>query len=214
VATYNQAIDDAHRSLNDALRTRYPDTVTFPYAQDGVREVAMLRPDLFVTTRDLACTPGEVEQTVAPDLYILDVLNVVGGSSVTKADLDTMRRYQRSWMTDTADEAENWFPIINDQTKRPQANFFIYPKAPAAQSLRVQTVSDPLATLPSAATETMPIPDQLLPAIASYIIFRCEMVDDEHVVSQRAQAAYTNFATILGVSEKNRKTIVQEGRPH
>ncbi|HQR20118.1 MAG TPA: hypothetical protein PKV98_04590 [Burkholderiaceae bacterium] len=214
MATYNDAITGAHRSLNDSAKTRYPDSATFPYAQDAIREIAMLRPDLFTLTGTINCTAGTVEQTLpAGGLYVIDIHGVVGGRAVTKGDLKTLARYRRDWRTDTAGPCENWFPIIDDQTKRPQPKYLIYPKAPAAQQLTAQYAYDPIITSPpTSVNDTMPVPDQFLPAVESYIIFRCEMADDEHVTSGRAQAAYTNFATIIGVDEKTRKMIVIEGR--
>jgi hypothetical protein len=218
VASYQNAIDGARKSLNDRNKVRYPDADCLVFAIDGVREVAFNRPDLFmVNDAELSCVVDAVKQSVAglspKGLYVIDVLDVKDGSAITKGDLETLRRFRPSWRTDTSDEAQNWFPITNDQSKRPQAEFFVYPPAPTGQKLHVQYVQDPIAGNTPALADAIPLPDNLVPAIESYIIFRCEMADDEHVVQQRAQAAYSNFATILGISEKTRKLIVQEGKP-
>lgn len=214
MGTYNDAINGAHRSLNDSARTRYPDTVTFEYAKDAIREIAVVRPDMFTVRGVVTCIAG-VEQSVAPNgLYVVDVIGVVNGRAVTKGDHETLRRHRRNWRDDPAGPCENWFPLLTDQTKRPHPVFFIYPPAPPGQVLQVQMCMDPfVAGEPANANVVMPIDAQLLPAVESYIIFRCEMADDEHVVQQRAQAAYTNFATIIGADEKASKTILIEGRP-
>jgi hypothetical protein len=213
VATYSDAIAGAHRSLNDASAVRYTAAATFAYAQDAIREIATLRPDLFISVAIINCTAGVVDQSIGTaGVYLVDVVGVVNGRAVVKGDLPTLMRYRRNWRYDTAGECENWFPVVDDATKRPSASFIIYPKAPVGQQLITHVVVEPILGTPVVADE-MPVPDQLLPAVESYIIFRCEMADDEHVNSGRAQAAYTNFATILGVDEKTRKTIVIEGRP-
>jgi hypothetical protein len=211
--TYADAITGAHTVLNDVARARYTDANTFLYAQDAVREIAMLRPDLFVTTTNIACVAGTRQSLGADGLYVIDVIGVVGGRAVTKADLKTLARYNPNWQNDDAGECENWFPLYDDQTKRPQPQFIIYPPASVGQVLTVQHAYDPLATPPSAASETVPLPDQLKPAVEAYIVFRAESVDDEHVNSGRAAQFYTSFQTILGLSEKAKKTVIQEGRP-
>jgi hypothetical protein len=209
MATYKDAIDGARKPLNDAAKIRYPDADLFLWAQDGIRETAFARPDLFTLLAPVTCVAGAL-QTVAtatvPGLYVLDVQNVVGGSAVNKGDLDTLRRYARNWQNDDDDEAENWFPVTDDLAKRPQP-------APAGQVVMASYVIDPLATIPASTSVVMPIPDNLLPAIESYVVFRAESIDDEHVNSGRSQAAYANFRSILGIAEKARKMNAPEGRP-
>jgi hypothetical protein len=217
MATYSDAITGAHRTLNDSARTRYPDIVTFEYAQDALREIYTARPDMFVGVGNVPCGDGVAKDghveidAGAVGLYVLDVISVAGGRAVTRGDFETLRRYRPTWRTDPVGPCQHWFPMPTDQMKRPDSKFLIYPPAPEGQELVVQFVS--LLVLPTAQADLIQLPDYLLPAIESYIVFRCEMVDDEHVVQQRAQAAYTNFATIIGVDDKAQKTVVLEGRP-
>jgi hypothetical protein len=217
MATFQIAIDNARLSLNDKLKVRYPDAACLVFGADGVRETAILRPDLFTITQAIACIPGQLVQTVDTavprGLYVIDVQGVVGGKAVHKADFDTMRRFNPNFRNDAAGPAENWFPITDDQTKKPQPTYYIYPKAPSGQQLITQYVYDPLDGVTVTLSTPIPLADQLIPAIESYVIFRAEMGDDEHAVSGRAQAAYSNFMQLLGVAEKSRKMIVQEGRP-
>ena len=216
MATFQQAIDSARIPLNDAAKVRYPDDVLLGYAIDAVREIAVYRPDLFRTLGPLACVAGDVRTSVAqcnpPGLYIIDVHNVQGGDAVTKADFDTLRRLRPGWRNDPAGPAQNWFPVTVDQSKRPQAEFYHYPKAPAGQTLWVEYVKEPFTTTPVYA-DTIPLDAQLTPAVQAYITFRAESVDDEHVLTQRAAQEYTRFAQIVGIAEAKRKTVVTEGRP-
>lgn len=39
--------------------------------------------------------------------------------------------------------------------------------------------------------------DELLPIVSDYVVARCEFVDDEHVVAERAQAFYALFTSGL-----------------
>lgn len=213
--TFQQAIDTARIPLNDAAKVRYPDDMLLSFAIDAVREIAVYRPELFIITQNVPCTAGQAMQTVETanpiGLYVIDVQGVTGGNAVNKGDLDTLRRFRPGWRNDTAGPAENWFPITDDVTKRPQPKFYVYPKPPAGQQLIVQYVREPLPTIPVIG-DVIPLDDQLTPAVSSYITFKAESIDDEHVLTQRAAGEYQRFAQIVGISEAKRKNIIIEGR--
>lgn len=215
MATFQSAIDDARLTLNDKDKVRYTDANLFVFALDGVREVALARPDLFTITGNLPTTTLYVRHSVAacspPGLYVLDVHNVNGGRAVLKSDFDTVRRFYPNWRQETPAPAENWWPAAGDQTKRPTKEFYIYPPAPAGQVLLVQYVRDPLVGT-EVISDDIPLPDQLKPAISAYVAYRAESIDDEHVLTQRAAQGYSIFANLVGIDEGKRKNIVIEGR--
>lgn len=214
MATFKQAADQATLVLTDPGNVRYTLATLFGYGLDAIREIAVARPDLFMVTAPVACTPGTVLQDIPINgLYLLAIHGVVDGPAILEADLDTIKRYQPSWMTDEAGPAEDWFPISIDTTKRPQTQFYIYPKAPNSQSLLCQYVLDPLYGNAFTIDSAMPIPDILMSAVWNYMVYRAESIDDEHVLTQRAAQCYTTFANIVSIEEKNRKTIVIEGNP-
>ncbi len=209
MGTFQQAADTARLVLGDPEKVRYPDDVMLTFGADAVREIAMEREDLFAVVANVACTPGTVRQTVSGagngyGLHVVDVQGIVGGDAITMGDLLNLRQFQPSWMRDPAGPAQNWFPIAVTEAKKPTHDFYIYPKAPNAQSLVVHFVKDPFAGgNPSIGTE-IPIPDEFLPAVEWYMVFRAESGDEEHVNSNRAAQAYQMFSAIVSGEAKEK----------
>jgi hypothetical protein len=220
------ALNDDPDGASPTLRFHTDDEL-MAYTVAGARETAILRPDLFVAEHEYTCQAGNVLQDAASvgALYVIDVMGVKGGTNlpgggapyataVLKADLDTMRRFDRSWALRDAATAENWFPYPSDQSKRPQSKFYIYPKAPANQALGLQVVQDPWHGITvSLETELAVMPKEILEVQFEYVVFRAESKNDESALSQRAIASWNRFVDVLGRSELKRKIVQQEGRP-
>lgn len=165
------------------------------YVNEGLKEAAILRPDLFSTVGDMTCVAGQCEQAITfqDATRLLDVLCIHGGTALTPFDRATMDQFRPGWRTDAAGPAQNWSPLNNDPLQ-----FFIYPKAPAGQVLDVRYVRNPGTY---ALGDTIgDLPESYAPALASYVVFRAESKDDEHVLSQRAAAQYAVFKSLFGVS--------------
>lgn len=178
---------------NDSVLYRKEDVELLGYVNEGMREVSVLRPDMFMTIGDLLCTAGEVEQTVTfSDAQVLvEVIGIHGGSDVTLFDMTAMSAFNPGWRTDTAGTARQWARKDNDPLR-----FYIYPKAPAtAQTLDVRYIKNPtVLALTDSITE---IPSGYLPALVDYIIYRAESADDEHSNSGRSAAHYQSFVSKL-----------------
>lgn len=54
--TFNQVVSDARVDLNDAAATRYTSADLLRFANDGIREVKKVRPDLFFNSYGTALT--------------------------------------------------------------------------------------------------------------------------------------------------------------
>ncbi len=209
MGTFQQAADTARLVLGDPEKVRYPDDVMLTFGADCVREIAMAREDLFAVVQDVACTPGTVRQTVGGasngyGLHVIDVQGIVDGDAITMGDLLNLRQFQPSWRNDTAGPAQNWFPIAVTEAKKPVHDFYIYPKAPNAQSLVVHFVQDPFAGGDPSISDDIPLPDEFLPAVEWYMVFRAEAGDEEHVNSNRAAQAYQMFGSIVGVEAREK----------
>lgn len=165
------------------------------YVNEALKEAAVLRPDLFTSVKAFPCVVGQCEQTLdyADTARLLDVLCITGGAALTPMDRMSMDQFRPAWRTDPAGPAVQWSPLEGDPLR-----FFIYPKAPAAQTLDVKYVRIP-ATYELADVIT-DLADTFEPALADYVIYRTEMKDDEHALSQRAGAHYTAFKAKLGAN--------------
>lgn len=178
----------------NAMAFRQADEELLLYVQEGVREIALMRPDLFSTVVQFACVPGQCEQaiTYAQGQRIVDVLCITGGAAVWMTDRASMDAFRPSWRTDAAGPAENWFPLQADPLR-----FFIYPKAPDPQSLDIRVLRVPAANYALDTTIT-DLPETFEPALADYVIYRSESKDDENVLTERAAAHFTAFKSKAG----------------
>ena len=177
----------------DAALPRQSDAELLSYVQEGLREAAVMRPDLFSTVGDMTCTPGQCEQSITfqDAVSLMDVLCIHGDMALTPFDRTTMDQFNPAWRTDAAGPAEQWAPLNGD----PLA-FFIYPPAPSGQVLDVRYVRNPAVY---ALDDTIgDLPAAYQPALADYVVYRTESKDDEHVLTQRAASHYAAFKSKFG----------------
>lgn len=197
--TPQDIINQARHITNDAGTSaaiyRQDDAELLSYVNEALKEAVVLRPDLFSTVGDMTCIAGQCEQSITflDAVQLLDVLCIHGGRALTPFDRASMDLFRPGWRTDAAGEAQNWAPLQGDPLQ-----FFIYPKAPAAQVLDVRYVRNPGTY---ALGDTIgDLPATYAPALANYVVFRAESKDDEHVLSQRAAAYYAAFKANFGAS--------------
>jgi hypothetical protein len=118
------------------------------------------------------------------------VLCIHGGNALTPFDMPTMNAFRPGWRADAEGPAKQWTRKPGDPLR-----FFIYPKAPASQTLDVSYIRIPLTLgLDDAINE---IPAGFLPALVDYVIYRAESADDEHSNSGRAANHYQSFVALI-----------------
>jgi hypothetical protein len=185
----------------DASSYRVSDTKLTGYANDFVRELALLRPDLFATIGEIPCVDATVLQ-VAPGaaLVLMDILQVKNGAVVTESKRAHFDRFNRTWMTDTAAAAESWMPDDKDPRR-----FFIYPKSTTGQVLIGKWAELPAEMADLNATIPSQVLPALYPAMHHYMVFRIEAKDDEYAVSGRAKLFYDAFAALVGAEKATTK---------
>jgi hypothetical protein len=188
--TPQDVITTARYILNDTSSSspRQSDDELLGYVNEGVKTVQTLRPELFSTVGDFLCQVGQCEQSLvfASATALIEVLSIHGGAAVTQFDLDAMTRFNPGWRTDAEGAAKQWARFSNDQLK-----FFIYPKAPADQTIDVRYVRTPAVF--ALADQITDLPLGLQPALVDFVVYRAESKDNEHVLSQRAAAALATF---------------------
>lgn len=186
-------IADARPILNDTVEDyRYATDDLLVYVNDAIKQAAILRPDLFSTIGDYVCIPGQCEQSLDFEdaVSLIEVLCHHNGNAILPFDLDAMSAFNPAWRTETAAAATQWAKFANDPLK-----FFVYPKAPVAQSIDVRYVRRPGSyALNDSITE---LSDVYKPALVDYVVGMAESRDDEHVISQRAAQFITLFTSRL-----------------
>jgi hypothetical protein len=194
-----QVIDNARVTLNDSAKVRYPDAECFQYILDAFRQACLARPDLFSITGTVTCVVG-VEQTLPSTAwFVIDVIGTVGGDDIEEGDYETLRAYNPGWRNEPAGPAVNWFRFPQKDDLGPNNKFYVTPPAAGGELVKaVWADFDPSALT---ITSAIMVPEQYVPALEAYIIFRAEAKDDEHVVTGRASLFSAAFDQALRVGQ-------------
>jgi hypothetical protein len=189
--TPQDVITGARWILNDTdtVAPRQTDPELLGYVNDGLREMVALQPMIFSTIGDMICDAESCEQAVTFDdaAALIEILCIHNGAALTPFDLMAMSAFNPGWRSDASGPARQWTRFANDALR-----FYIYPKAPdTLQILDVRYARVPTAY---ALTDTITdIPITLQPALIDYVVYRSELKDNEHVLSQRAAQLYQSF---------------------
>jgi len=188
-------ITTVRRIIQDETTTyRYSDAFLLDLCNQGLKRIQLLRPDLFAFVSTVACTQGEVIQSAPSDsLRIIEVYSIVGGTGLVEADREVLDQTIPTWPNDAEAAAINWMRHVRNPNK-----FFIYPQAPAAQSLDIEYSQVP-PTYDGTTTVTL-LPDAYIPALVDVVVFLAESIDNEHVTSGRAKMYQELFMAELGAT--------------
>ena len=195
----NDVITEVRRMLQDENTTyRYSDAVLLGFANQALKRIAVLRPDLFAYVSTITCVQNEVIQSAPADsLRIIEVFSVSGGNGVIETNRESLDQAYPQWMNDTASTCTNWMRHTRNANK-----FFIYPKAPAAQVLDIEYAQTP-PTYDGTTTVTL-LTDSYFPIVVDATVFIAESIDNEHVNSNRAQLFQQSFTQALGIGIQSR----------
>jgi hypothetical protein len=195
----NDVITEVRRLLQDEnAPQRYSDTVLLGFANQALKRTSVLRPDLFAFMGTVACTENAVLQSTPTDsIRLIEVFSVQGGDGITETNREILDQSYPQWINDTAGACRNFMRHTRNPNK-----FFIYPKAPANQTLVVEYSQSP--PVYDGTTAVALLPDAFLPAIVDGTVYLAESVDNEHVNSGRAELFLKSFTQALGVSASNR----------
>ena len=201
----DDVVTEVRRILQDTNSPqRYSDDVLIGFANQALKRIAVLRPDLFAYIGEIPCTDGEVVQSMPSDsIRLIEIYRVKDGNGVIETNREALDQALPTWMNDTAGPAVNFMRHVRNANK-----FFIYPKAPASQILigeYAQTPPDYDGT-----TTVALLPDAYEPVVIDATVFIAESVDNEHVNSNRAQLFQQSFTQSLGVSAQSREVTDPE----
>ena len=190
-----QLLQDSN--TNSALR-RYDDDILLGFANQTLKRIAVIRPDLFSMIGEVTCTVGEVLQSPPTDsIRIMDILRVKLGNSVREVNRQTMDQSHPEWADDDAGPCVNWMRHPRNANK-----FFIYPKAPTGQILICEySQSPPIYDL---TTEVALLPDAYFPCVVDGVVYLAEAVDSEHVNNQRADMFQRSLTGALTAALESR----------
>ena len=195
----NDVVTEVRRIVQDTnTPQRYSDTVLIGFANQALKRIAVLRPDLFAFIGDITNTADTVVQSMPSDsIRLIEIYNVKGGSGITETNRESLNQAYPSWMNDTAAPAVNFMRHTRNANK-----FFIYPKAPANQILDIEYAQTP-PTYDGTTTVAL-LGDAYSPVVIDATVFIAESIDNEHVNSNRAALFQQSFTQALGVGIQSR----------
>ncbi|NBO25439.1 MAG: hypothetical protein EBU96_01340 [Actinobacteria bacterium] len=183
----SSVIIEARRLLQDnVVPYRYSDPVLLGFANQALKRMAVLRPDLFAYLTTIPTTAGTNIQSIPSDgIRIMEIFQVDGGNAVTEASRESLDETYPGWMNVAAGECVN-----------------IYPKAPTGQTLIAEYAQAPRDY--TADEDVALLSDAYFPVVLDGTVYLAETIDNEHVNSNRAQLFQQTFTQALGVSAQAR----------
>lgn len=196
----SSVVTEVRRIIQDSNTPyRYTDTVLLSFANQALKRMAVLRPDLFAYIGEIPTTAGAVLQSPPADcLRIMEIFQVKNGSGITEVNRDTLDETYPAWMNDTAGPCVNWMRHVRNANK-----FFIYPKAPAGQVLIGEYAQAPKNY--TADEDVLLLQDAYFPIVVDGTVFIAESIDNEHVNSNRATLFQQSFTQALGAGIQGRE---------
>lgn len=199
-------IAEARTMLQDTntVLLRFSDADLLGFANQTLKRIAILRPDLFAKIDEIPCAAGETLQTMPADsLRIMEIFRVKDGLGVRETNRQVLDETYPSWVNDDAAAAVCWMRHPRNANK-----FFIYPKAPANQILIGEYAAAPPDY--AADTEVALLPDAYYPTVLDGVMYLAESVDNEHVQSGRAALFQKAFSDALAINLQARPTTDTE----
>ena len=202
-----QVIVEVRRILQDIrVPQRYSDALLLGFVNQALKRMAVLRPDLFSVIDEFVTQAGQTIQSAPADsLRMMEVFQVKDGDGIVEVSRRAMDETYPGWVNDPAGPTVNWMRHVRNDNR-----FFIYPKAPAGQTLVIEYAQTPREYGLEETIERLS--EAYFPVLVDGAVFLAESVDNEHVNSNRAQLFQQSFTQALGVSVQARSiTDTEEG---
>lgn len=198
----SDVISDARVLLQDTgvVSQRFSDEVLLGFANQTLKRIAVLRPDLFAYVGEIPCVSNSVIQSMPSDsARLMEIFSVKDGGGVRETNRQVLDDTYPEWVSDTAGPCVNWMRHPRNNNK-----FFVYPKAPSGQTL----IGEYAQTPPDYALsdEVALLPDAYYPVVLDGVVFLAESMDNEHVTSGRAALFQKQFTDALAVNLQSKPT--------
>ena len=205
--TVQNVADLARSQMNDDAKTRASDAKLEFWFNAGLGALALLRPDLFTVFGAVTPTPDQCYQdlVVVVDqdaLALQNIMAVQGGAVVLECEYRAHVATNPSAFTDASSTPVNWARDPMDADAQSATRFYLFPRPVTGTVLLTQYAKAPAY---KALADVVPLPAAYRPALASYLKYAFEMVDDDYVVNQRAQQELAAFMATVGTGQKTKK---------
>ena len=182
----------------DTALQRYSDATLLGFANQILKRISLVRPDLFSYIGTFTCTAGEVLQSAPSDsIRLMEIFRVQGGNAVRETSRDSIDQTYPGWVDETAGACVNWMRHPRNPNK-----FFVYPAAPSGQVLIGEYAKAPPVYTADQTIELLP--DAYFTAVIDGTVFLAESIDNEHVTSGRAEMFFKSFSNSLDANYQSR----------
>lgn len=202
--TVGDVIDQARVIVNDNDPDGYrqEDTQIMKWLDGAMATLVSVLPGQFMEPVSHTCSAG-YRQTIEAERAVA-LHEIVG---IPPGDMATLSSFIPLWRSADKAAAKNWMRPTGEEP----LTFYLYPPAPSGQVLDLIIVRQPAPF--TARSNTVQLPENLLPALVDYVVSMIEYQDDEHVNSGRQAAAMSQFAArVSGAAPGSQRQPQERGR--
>lgn len=194
--------------LQDQTNVRWTQAELLRYLNDGRRELAIHRPDIYSSTAVLTLALGSKQSIPADGNRFLDaVRNVAANDAIGRAvrivEREILDAQKPDWHTETASTTLKHFMF----DERSPKTFYVYPPAVAGHKLEIVYSKSPVEITEQQLSSTTVLENEDIYAgvLLDYILYRAFSKDAEYAGNiQRATIHYQMFANSLGIGNRKR----------
>ncbi len=177
--TAQAIIDKAQTILQDTTEVRWTETELLGWLNDGQREIAIMRPDLFSVLANVTCVAGTKQSIPANGTALLRVIRNMGvggatpGRAIRQVPMDLLDANVPDWHTKAS--ATEILHVATDP-KMPKV-FYTYPPATVSTQLEVLYGASP--TDVAAKGNAIGVDDVFATPLIDYLCFRAYSKDQD-----------------------------------
>jgi len=202
--TANDVFTRVSDIMQDQTNVRWTLDELLRYLNDGRREVAIARPDLYASTANVALASGTKQALPADGMRLIDVTrnmpNDIPGKAIRITEREILDAQRPDWHTETPAALVKHF-MYDERNPR---SFYVYPPVTAGHKVEVtygQTPTD--IVIGNISTTQLAQEDIYSGALVDYVCYRAFSKDSEYAGNaQRAAVHYTQFQNALGLGGK------------
>jgi len=185
--------------LQDPTNIRWPQTELLDWLNDGQREIALFKPNVFVKNIAVQLVAGTKQSLPADGVSLIDVVRNMGttgstpGNAIRVVTREILDAQISNWHASTAAAVVKHYVYTPLDPK----TFYVYPPQPSSGMNQVEVI---YVAAPTDATlvSVITLDDIYMTALLDYVLFRAYTKDAEYANNaQLAQAYYTQFQAIL-----------------
>lgn len=197
--TVNSLLSRAAVVLQDPTNIRWPQAELLDWLNDGQREIALYKPNVFIKNTTLKLVAGTKQPLPNDGIGLVDVVRNMGtsgtaaGNAIRLVSREILDAQVTNWHSSTASDAVKHYIYTPLDPK----NFYVYPPQPAANQGWVELIYIASPTDASVGG-VITLDDIYVTAILNYILFRAYSKDAEYAANATLAAAnYQQFQQIL-----------------